>query len=398
MCAIALPPEGSGTLQYLDCRRGRSSSRTGTGGARRSSDLERRTPTRRNAASSTARGSFQGADCRSRCGITGMATRSVSTGDEALPGDFGIEAVAFGDLPGEIRARCDALVLLVDGGSFADDVAVYFETAGGRAMRSRARRANGGEARLRVFEVPGAGSGRLSVDDVPPGLSWPLAREWQDGAMDGSPRTTELVRPEAPLQALPQSSRVPNAFLRLVARFVPSLRSGRLPAPARLEEVTGYADGAMFVMLDPARCENAKELFWGRRPTPEAARSTCPRRRGEARARGGRVPRRRRLHRPLHARDDRGHARPSCARVRDRARGGGRTGGQLAPQRRHRTGRRAPRGPRRARFDDASALGRGRLGAPFLLLQPDALREGRGRRASDPSIPSARSCPPRRAS
>jgi FkbM family methyltransferase len=63
---------------------------------------------------------------------------------------------------------------------------------------------------------------------------------------------------------------VPNALLRLVARFLPSLRSGRLPAPARLEEVTGRADGATFVMLDPARCENAKELFWGkgRRPKP----------------------------------------------------------------------------------------------------------------------------------
>ena len=62
----------------------------------------------------------------------------------------------------------------------------------------------------------------------------------------------------------------PNTLLRLVARFVPSLRSGRLPAPARLGEVTGTADGAAFVMLDPARCENAKELFWGqgRRPRP----------------------------------------------------------------------------------------------------------------------------------
>jgi len=63
---------------------------------------------------------------------------------------------------------------------------------------------------------------------------------------------------------------VPNTVLGLVARFVPSLRSGRLPAPARLEEVAGRADGAAFVMLDPARCENAKELFWGkgRRPKP----------------------------------------------------------------------------------------------------------------------------------
>jgi FkbM family methyltransferase len=63
---------------------------------------------------------------------------------------------------------------------------------------------------------------------------------------------------------------VPNALLRLVARFVPSLRSGRLPAPARLEEVTGRADGASFVMLDPAWCENAKELFWGEGRRPKA--------------------------------------------------------------------------------------------------------------------------------
>ncbi len=56
---------------------------------------------------------------------------------------------------------------------------------------------------------------------------------------------------------------VPNAFLRLVSRFVPSLRSGRLPAPANLREVEGRIAGSTFVMLDPARCENAKELFWG---------------------------------------------------------------------------------------------------------------------------------------
>jgi FkbM family methyltransferase len=60
----------------------------------------------------------------------------------------------------------------------------------------------------------------------------------------------------------------PNALLRLLARFVPSLRSGRLPAPADLREVEGRVAGSTFVMLDPERCENAKELFWGngRRP------------------------------------------------------------------------------------------------------------------------------------
>lgn len=63
---------------------------------------------------------------------------------------------------------------------------------------------------------------------------------------------------------------VPNAFLRLVSRFVPSLRSGRLPAPARLKEVEGRVGGATYVLLDPARCENAKELFWGRGRRPKA--------------------------------------------------------------------------------------------------------------------------------
>jgi FkbM family methyltransferase len=64
--------------------------------------------------------------------------------------------------------------------------------------------------------------------------------------------------------------RVPNAILRLGARFVPSLRSGRLPAPSRLTEVSGRVGGVSFVMLDPARCENAKALFWGRGRPPVA--------------------------------------------------------------------------------------------------------------------------------
>jgi len=60
----------------------------------------------------------------------------------------------------------------------------------------------------------------------------------------------------------------PHAVLRVVARFVPSLSSGRLPAPAGLKEVEGRVAGATLVMLDPARCENAKQLYWGggRRP------------------------------------------------------------------------------------------------------------------------------------
>lgn len=63
---------------------------------------------------------------------------------------------------------------------------------------------------------------------------------------------------------------VPNAMLRLISRFAPFLRSGRLPAPSRLTEVTGRVGGVTFVMLDPARCENAKELYWGGGRRPKA--------------------------------------------------------------------------------------------------------------------------------
>ena len=66
------------------------------------------------------------------------------------------------------------------------------------------------------------------------------------------------------------SMALPNAALRVIARFVPSLRSGRLPAPANLREVEGRVGGSTFVMLDPARCENAKELFWGHGRRPKA--------------------------------------------------------------------------------------------------------------------------------
>ena len=64
---------------------------------------------------------------------------------------------------------------------------------------------------------------------------------------------------------------LPHAALRAASRVVPSLRSGRLPAPKGLAEVTGVIDGATFTMLRPDRCENAKELYWGNGRRPKAA-------------------------------------------------------------------------------------------------------------------------------
>ncbi len=66
---------------------------------------------------------------------------------------------------------------------------------------------------------------------------------------------------------------VPHALMRGFLRVAPRFRSGRLPAPARLREVTGHVEGGTFMMLRPDRCEIAKELYWGngRRPKPEDA-------------------------------------------------------------------------------------------------------------------------------
>ena len=64
---------------------------------------------------------------------------------------------------------------------------------------------------------------------------------------------------------------IPNAALRRISRFLPPDRVARLPAPAKLSEVTGEVRGVRFVMLRPDRCVIAKELYWGRgrRPRPE---------------------------------------------------------------------------------------------------------------------------------
>ena len=64
------------------------------------------------------------------------------------------------------------------------------------------------------------------------------------------------------------SLRIPNAGLRVAARLLPSVGQGRLPAPASVHEVTARVDGLTFVMLDPARCEVAKELYWGHGSMP----------------------------------------------------------------------------------------------------------------------------------
>ncbi|GAA2758965.1 FkbM family methyltransferase [Actinopolymorpha rutila] len=67
--------------------------------------------------------------------------------------------------------------------------------------------------------------------------------------------------------------RLPNAAMRATVSAVrPELRrTGRLPAPAALREVTGVVVDERFVMLGPAACVVAKELYWGKGRRPQAA-------------------------------------------------------------------------------------------------------------------------------
>ena len=76
-----------------------------------------------------------------------------------------------------------------------------------------------------------------------------------------------------PLVKTGLSARPLHPLLRVAARLVPGIRAGRLPAPAGLAEVAGTAAGARFVLVDPGRCEIAKEFYWGggRRPDPADA-------------------------------------------------------------------------------------------------------------------------------
>jgi FkbM family methyltransferase len=61
-----------------------------------------------------------------------------------------------------------------------------------------------------------------------------------------------------------------HPVLRASQRLLPGRSIRRLPAPAGLTEVVAEVDGERFVLLDPARCEIAKEIYWGRgrRPVP----------------------------------------------------------------------------------------------------------------------------------
>ncbi len=55
-----------------------------------------------------------------------------------------------------------------------------------------------------------------------------------------------------------------HPVLRAVAPRVRGIKIGRLPAPIGLTEVRGRAGNADFHLVDPFRCEIAKEVYWGK--------------------------------------------------------------------------------------------------------------------------------------
>ena len=94
------------------------------------------------------------------------------------------------------------------------------------------------------------------------------SEDYRSSAIDRKQRWHGLKKPLKRLLAW----RVPHFFMRVGLRFAPDIRStGRLPAPAHLKEVVGSVQDRQFVMLRPADCVVAKELYWGagRRPRPE---------------------------------------------------------------------------------------------------------------------------------
>ena len=171
VCAVALPPEGSGTLRYLDAN-GAVLFEEGNGwGSAQATSNEY--PWANEGGTVTARGSFQGANWKLEVLYYRDGYRLSIDGREVFQGILREgEPVAFPIFRGDL-ARFDALVLLVDGGRFADNVSIASEgTWDGRWLPGST--ADGGEARLWVIEVPGAGTGRLLVEGVDRGtVSWP---------------------------------------------------------------------------------------------------------------------------------------------------------------------------------------------------------------------------------
>jgi hypothetical protein len=171
VCAIALPPEGSGTLQYLDASGAvLFEEGNGWGSAQASPNA---LPWTNEAGAITAEGTVQGADWRLEVLHYRDGYRLTIDGRVVFQGTLHEgEPAAFPLFKGD-RSRFDALVLRGDGGQFAEQGSITSEgTWDGRWLPGST--AGGAEARLWIVEVPGAGTGSLLMDGVDRGnVSWP---------------------------------------------------------------------------------------------------------------------------------------------------------------------------------------------------------------------------------
>jgi hypothetical protein len=171
VCALALPPEGSGVFEYLDSD-GTVLFEEGMGwGSAAATSHEY--PWTNVGGTITAQGSFQGASWMVEVLYYRDGYRLSIDGREVFEGILREgEPVVFPLFEGD-RGRFDALLLLVDGAVFGQDMVVASERIwAGRWLPGST--ANGGKARLWLVELPGAGTGALVLDGVDRGpVSWP---------------------------------------------------------------------------------------------------------------------------------------------------------------------------------------------------------------------------------
>jgi hypothetical protein len=170
VCAIALPTEGSGTLEYLDSA-GNVLFEEGLGwGSATAASNEY--PWNNEDTTITAHGSFLGAEWKLEVLYYLEGYRLTIDGRKVFEGVIRLEEpVVFPLFEGEGKAY-DAIVL-VPTGTQVRSVSVESEGVWeGRWVPGST--ANGGEARLWILELPGAGTGSLVIDGVDQGsVTWP---------------------------------------------------------------------------------------------------------------------------------------------------------------------------------------------------------------------------------
>jgi hypothetical protein len=162
VCVIALPPEGGGTFEYLDAD-GVVLSEDGMGWGTAEPDPSEY-PWTNEDATITAQGSFQGAEWQLQVLHYLDGYRLTIDGREIFEGrPFGLgEARTFPLFQGD-RSQNDALVfVLTTSGETSASIVSGDDTWEGRWIPGST--VSGGEGRLWVFELPGAGIGSYYLD------------------------------------------------------------------------------------------------------------------------------------------------------------------------------------------------------------------------------------------